>query len=206
MAQRNELAHRIDCKLALPFLDVRAEANDNTGWLSTYLLMIANASGARSVRQGDLDRCTALAAQYLYKTGWFDGASLRELAHVGNKLNKHLHLPACMEAIAWIAGQLERAKGPLRLDGKSYALLLNAFAKNTDSRRCERAVARVARHLHDSQDQHYLNPLGISLALNAFSKWFDNQDCRTMAHSLAERLASSSQLRNALTETQLRVR
>ncbi|WP_407471467.1 XopAD/skwp family type III secretion system effector [Xanthomonas campestris pv. raphani] len=203
MAQRNELAHRIDCKLALPFLDVRAEANDNTGWLSTYLLMIANASGARSVRQGDLDRCTALAAQYLYKTGWFDGASLRELAHVGNKLNKHLHLPACMEAIAWIAGQLERAKGPLRLDGKSYALLLNAFAKNTDSRSCERAVARVARHLHDSQDQHYLNPLGISLALNAFSKWFDNQDCRTMAHSLAERLASSSQLRNALTETQL---
>ncbi|PPU52319.1 XopAD/skwp family type III secretion system effector [Xanthomonas arboricola] len=203
MAQRNELAHRIDCKLALPFLDGRAEANDNTGWLSTYLLMIANASRVGSVRREDLDRCTDLAAQYLYKTGWFDGASLRELAHVGNKLNKHLSLPACMEAIAWIAGQLERAKGPLRLDGKSYALLLNAFAKNTDSRRCERAVACVARRLHDSQDQHYLTPLGISLALNAFSKWFDNQDCRTMAHSLAERLASSSHLRNALTETQL---
>ncbi|QNH23711.1 XopAD/skwp family type III secretion system effector [Xanthomonas theicola] len=198
MAQDNQLARRIDCKLALPFLDGGANAQANAQWLDNYLQMIASARRAAGVNQYDLDHCTDLAAQYLYKTDWFDGASLRQLAHVGNKLSKHPNQPACMQAIAWIAGQVEQADDPLGLDGHLPALLLNAFAKNTDSGRCERAVARLARHLQDSQARHSLNAQGINLALNAFSKWFDNPDCQSMAHSLAALLASNSRLRHTM--------
>ncbi|UKR53119.1 type III effector protein [Xanthomonas fragariae] len=199
MAQDNELARRIGCKLALPFLDGSVDAEPNAQWLDKYLQMLASARGGAGVTQRDLDRCTDLAAQYLYKTGWFDGASLKQLAHVGNKLSKHPDQPACMQAIAWIAGQVEQADGRLALDGRELALLLNAFAKNTDSRRCERATACLVRYLRrENRARHSLDAQGISLALNAFSKWFDHPDCRSMAHSLAARLADNRGVCNAL--------
>nr|WP_238135736.1 XopAD/skwp family type III secretion system effector [Xanthomonas fragariae] len=204
MAQDNELARRIGCKLALPFLDGSVDAEPNAQWLDKYLQMLASARGGAGVTQRDLDRCTDLAAQYLYKTGWFDGASLKKLAHVGNKLSKHPDQPACMQAIAWIAGQVEQVDGRLGLDGRELALLLNAFAKNTDSSRCERAAARLARYLKcEPRARQSLNEQGISLALNAFSKWFDHQDCRSMAHSLAARLADSRGLCDVLKEQEV---
>ncbi|MFC7520067.1 XopAD/skwp family type III secretion system effector [Xanthomonas populi] len=204
MAQDNELAHRSSGWLALPFLDETINAQTNAQWLDKYLQMIANArpvAGAAGavVTHRDLDRNTELAAQYLYKTGWFEAASLKQLAHVGNKLSKHLNQQACMDAIAWIAGQVEQADDLLELVGNPLVLLLNAFAKNTDSGRCKRAVARLARHLQrDHKARQSLDPRGIGLSLNAFSKWFDNPDCQSMAHSLAALLASDSRLRYAM--------
>ncbi|ENZ95715.1 hypothetical protein, partial [Xanthomonas fragariae] len=118
-----------------------------------------------------------LAAKYLSETGWFDGAPLKKLAHVGNKLSKHPKQPACMQAIAWIAAQVEQADGRLGLNGRELALLLNAFAKNTNSGGCELAAARLARYLQREQRiRQSLNAQGFSLALNAFSKWFDHPD------------------------------
>ncbi|WP_425513147.1 XopAD/skwp family type III secretion system effector [Xanthomonas fragariae] len=202
MARDNELARRMDCKLALPFLDRSDSAEANAQWLDKYLQMLANARRAAGVTQhdlGDLDRCTDLAAQYLSETGWFDRAPLKQLAHVGNKLSKHPDQPACMEAIGWIAAQVGQADGRLGLAGRELALLLNAFAKNTNSGRCERAAARLARYLlREHRARQSLNEQGISLALNAFSKWFDHPDCQSMAHSLAARLADDRGVCNAL--------
>lgn len=65
-----------------------------------------SAPGGNAPRFGSLHRaCGAVPSG----TGWFEGASLKQLAHVGNKLSKHQNLPACMEAIAWIAGELTQA-------------------------------------------------------------------------------------------------
>ncbi|QDI03461.1 type III secretion system effector protein [Xanthomonas cerealis pv. cerealis] len=201
MAQDNALARRMDCKLALPFLDENAHAQVNAHLLDKYLQMIANARRftGPGLTHRDLDRCTELAAQYLYKTGWFDGASLKQLAHVANKLSKHPNQTACMYAIAWIAGEVIQADAPLGLDGPPSMLLLNAFAKNTDSARCERAAARLARHLlREHKAWQSMNAQGIGLVLNAFSKWSDNPDCQSIAQSLAELLASNRNLRHAM--------
>ncbi|UKE75147.1 XopAD/skwp family type III secretion system effector [Xanthomonas graminis] len=201
MTRDNVLARRMSCKLALPFLDENAHAQVNAYLLDKYLQMIANARRftGPGLTHRDLDRCTELAAQYLYKTGWFDGASLKQLAHVANKLSKHPDQTACMSAIAWIAGEVSDADAPLGLDGHLSMLLLNAFAKNTDSGRCERAVARLARHLQrEHKVRQSIDAQGIGLVLNAFSKWSDNPDCQFMAHSFAELLASNSRLRQAM--------
>ncbi|MBP2449648.1 shikimate kinase/glutaredoxin-related protein [Rhizobium leguminosarum] len=201
MARDNELARRFAGGLALPFLEARVNAQTNAQWLDTYLRMIANARRVKGagIRHGDLDRCTELAAQYLCETRWFEGVSLEQLAHVGNKLSKHPNQQACMDAIAWIAGRLEQADDLSGLSGTPSALLLNAFAKNINSGRCERAVARLARYLQrDDQARQSLNAQDIGLALNAFSKWYDNPDCQSMAHSLAALLASDSRLRHAM--------
>ncbi|WP_083215102.1 XopAD/skwp family type III secretion system effector [Xanthomonas fragariae] len=200
MARDNELVRRIvGCKLALPFLDGSESPEANAQWLDKYLQMLANARPAAGVTQRDLDHCTDLAAKYLSETGWFDGAPLKKLAHVGNKLSKHPKQPACMQAIAWIAAQVEQADGRLGLNGRELALLLNAFAKNTNSGGCELAAARLARYLQREQRiRQSLNAQGFSLALNAFSKWFDHPDCRSMAHSLAAQLADDRRLRNEL--------
>ncbi|WLA02683.1 XopAD/skwp family type III secretion system effector [Xanthomonas translucens] len=201
MTQYNVLARRMSCKLALPFLDRNAHAQVNAHLLDRYLQMIANARrfAGQSITHRDLDRCTELAAQYLYKTGWFNGASLKQLAHVANKLSKHPNQPACMYAIAWIAGEVIQADAPLGLDGAPSILLLNAFAKNTDSGRCELAVARLARHLQrEHKARQSMDAQGIGLALNAFSKWSDNPDCQSIAHSLAELLTSNRHMRHAM--------
>ncbi|WP_313904370.1 XopAD/skwp family type III secretion system effector, partial [Rhizobium laguerreae] len=203
MAKENQLAHRITGRLALPFLEERLDAQTNAERLDKYLQMIANARRATGagIKYRDLDRCTELAAQYLCETEWFEGASLKQLAHVGNKLSKHPNQQACMDAIAWIAGQLNerRANDLSVLRGTPSVLLLNAFAKNINSGRCERAVARLARYLkRDDQARQSLNSRDIGLVLNTFSKWFDNSDCRSMAHSLAALLASDSRLRHAM--------
>ncbi|SON96659.1 conserved hypothetical protein [Xanthomonas citri pv. fuscans] len=118
---------------------------------------------------------------------------------MGNKLSKHANQPACMEAIGWIAGQLNQADDLVGLSGYLSALLLNALAKNIDSGRCERAVARLARHLlRDNQVRQSLNAQSISLALNTFSKWPDHPDCQVTAHRLAARVASDKRLRHAM--------
>ncbi|CTP86177.1 hypothetical protein XTPLMG730_1368 [Xanthomonas translucens pv. phlei] len=201
MTRDNVLARRMSCKLALPFLDENVHAQVNAYLLDKYLQMIATARRftGPGLTHRDLDRCTELAAQYLYKTGWFDGASLKQLAHMANKLSKHPDQAACMSAIAWIAGEVINADAPLGLDGPPTILLLNAFAKNTDSGRCERAVARLARHLQrEHKVRQSMDAKDIGLVLNAFSKWSDNPDCQSMAHSLAELLASNSRLRQAM--------
>ncbi|QTK34595.1 type III secretion system effector XopAD [Xanthomonas citri] len=200
MAYDNELAHRMREGMALPFLEESVNAQVNAQRLDKYLQLIATARRARAgVTPRDLDRCTELAAQYLSGTGWFEGASLAQLAHVGNKLSKHPNQPACMEAIAWIAGQLDQADDLVGLSGYLSVLLLNALAKNIDSGRCERAVARLARHLaRDDRAWQSLTALDISLALNTFSKRFDNPDCQATAHRLAARVASDKRLRHAM--------
>ncbi|UPT37642.1 XopAD/skwp family type III secretion system effector [Pseudomonas amygdali] len=201
VAKENALARHIGCGLALPFLDESVNAQTNAQWLDKYLLMIANARRATGagVTHSELDRCTEVAAQYLCKTKWFDGASLTQLAHVGNKLSKHPNQQACMDAIAWIAGQLNQADGLSGLDGRHSVLLLNAFAKNFNSGRCERAVARLARHLQRNHSaRSSLDAQHIGLALNAFSKWPDNPDCQSMAYLLADMLASNRRLRHAM--------
>ncbi|WDM67251.1 MULTISPECIES: XopAD/skwp family type III secretion system effector [Xanthomonas] len=200
MAYDNELAHRMRDGMALPFLEEGVNAQINAQRLDKYLSLIASARRARTgVTPRDLDRCTELAAHYLYQTGWFEGASLAQLAHVSNKLSKHPNQPACMEAIAWIAGQVNQADDLVGLSGYLSALLLNAFAKNTDSGRCERAVARLARHLlRDKQVQQSLIPWEVGLALNTFSKWFDNPDCQATAHRLAALVASDKRLGYAM--------
>ncbi|WP_237901164.1 XopAD/skwp family type III secretion system effector [Pseudomonas savastanoi] len=201
VAKKNALARHISCGLALPFLDENVNAQTNAQWLDKYLLMIASARRATGagVTHSELDRCTEVAAQYLCKTKWFDGASLTQLAHVGNKLSKHPNQQACMDAIAWIAGQLNQADDLSGLDGRHSVLLLNAFAKNFNSGRCERAVARLARHLQRNHPaRSSLDAQNIGLALNAFSKWPDNPDCQSMAYLLADMLASKSRLRHAM--------
>ncbi|MHC2483371.1 shikimate kinase [Rhizobium leguminosarum] len=201
MARDNQLAHRIAGGLALPFLEGSVNAQTNAKRLDKYLQMLANARRAKGagITHRPLDRCTELAAQYLCETGWFEGASLKQLAHVGNKLSKHPNQRACMDAIAWIAGQLEQADDLSGLRGTPSVLLLNAFAKNINSGRCKRAVARLARYLQrDDQARQSLDAQNIGLVLNAFSKWFDNPDCQSMAHSLAALLASDSRLRHAM--------
>ncbi|WP_419745623.1 XopAD/skwp family type III secretion system effector [Xanthomonas phaseoli] len=199
MAYDNELAHCMRGEMALPFLEESLHAQVNANRLDKYLQLVASAQRARGATLRDIDRCTELAAQYLYQTGWFEGASLKQLAHVGNKLSKHPNQPACLEAIAWIAGQVDQADDLRGLAGYPSALLLNAFAKNTDSGRCERAVARVARHLlRDDQAWHSLGAQNISLALNTFSKWPDHPDCQAAAHRLAARVASDNRLRYAM--------
>ncbi|AZM72192.1 XopAD/skwp family type III secretion system effector [Xanthomonas vasicola] len=201
MAYDNELAHRMRGRMALPFLEEGVAAQLNAHRLDKYLQLIVTARRARGagVTPRDLDRCTELAAQYLSKTAWFEGASLKQLAHVSNKLSKHQNLPACMEAIAWIAGQVTQADDLVGLGGYPSVLLLNAFSKNLDSGRCERAAARLARHLR--RDEHAWQALqaqGISLALNTFSKWSDNPDCQVTAHRLAALVASDKRLRYAM--------
>ncbi|WP_153043139.1 XopAD/skwp family type III secretion system effector [Xanthomonas nasturtii] len=200
MACDNELADRMRGGMALPFLEESLHAQVNASRLDKYLQLVANARRGRGVTPSrDLDRCTELAAQYLYQTGWFEGTSLTQLAHVGNKLSKHPHQPACMEAIAWIAGQVDQADDLLGLGSYPSVLLLNAFAKNIDSGRCERAVARVARHLlRDDHAWQSLNGQQISLALNTFSKWSDHPDCQVAAHRLAARVASDNRLRHTM--------
>ncbi|WP_371217379.1 XopAD/skwp family type III secretion system effector [Pseudomonas savastanoi pv. phaseolicola] len=201
VAKENALARHIGCGLALPFLDESVNAQTNAQWLDKYLLMIASARRATGagVTHSELDRCTEVAAQYLCKTKWFDGASLTQLAHVGNKLSKHPNQQACMDAIAWIAGQLNQADDLSGLDGRHSVLLLNAFAKNFNSGRCERAVARLARHLQRNHPaRSSLDAQHIGLALNAFSKWPDNPDCQSMAYLLADMLASNRRLRHAM--------
>ena len=201
VAKKNALARHIGCGLALPFLDENVNAQTNAQWLDQYLLMIASARRATGagVTHSELDRCTEVAAQYLCKTKWFDGASLTQLAHVVNKLSKHPNQQACMDAIAWIAGQLNQADDLSGLDGRHSVLLLNAFAKNFNSGRCERAVARLARHLQRNHPaRSSLDAQNIGLALNAFSKWPDNPDCQSMAYLLAAMLASKSRLRHAM--------
>ncbi len=200
MACDNELAHRMRGGMALPFLEESVNAQVNAQRLDKYLQLIATARRARAgVTPGDLDRCTELAAQYLFGTGWFEGASLAQLAHVGNKLSKHPNQPACMEAIAWIAGELTQVDDLVGLGGYPSVLLLNAFSKNLDSGRCERAVARLARHLRrDDHARQTLNAQNISLALNALSKWSDNPECQATAHRFAALVASDYRLRCAM--------
>ncbi|ARR14166.1 XopAD/skwp family type III secretion system effector [Xanthomonas citri] len=199
MAYDNELAQRMRGGMALPFLEESLHAQVNASRLDKYLQLVANAQRTRGATPRDLDRCTELAAQYLSGTGWFEGASLKQLAHVGNKLSKHQNLPACMEAIAWIAGELTQADDLVGLGGYPSVLLLNAFSKNLDSGRCERAAARLARHLLcDDKARQSLSGQNISLALNAFSKWFDNPDCQAMAHRFAALFASDKRLRCAM--------
>ncbi|WP_372381592.1 XopAD/skwp family type III secretion system effector [Xanthomonas sp. NCPPB 1754] len=200
MAYDNELAHRMRGGMALPFLEESVNAQVNAQRLDKYLQLIGTARRARAgVTPGDLDRCTELAAQYLFGTGWFEGASLAQLAHVGNKLSKHPNQPACMEAIAWIAGELTQVDDLVGLGGYPSVLLLNAFSKNLDSGRCERAVARLARHLRrDDHARQTLNAQNISLALNALSKWSDNPECQATAHRFAALVASDYRLRCAM--------
>lgn len=191
MARDNALAYRNGYGWALSFLDGGATSEKNAEWLDRYLQMLLRASVSQQSEghQSDLERCTDLAAHYLVKTGWFEDASLQRLVYLGNTLAKYTERPACMEAIAWIAGEVLEHDSLSELSVKNLALLTNALSKNSESKNCERAVARLGRNLLRKRlDQ---DTLGISQLLNALSKWPDNPDCRQTAERLARRIADN---------------
>ncbi|UUE96915.1 hypothetical protein NDY24_13255 [Xanthomonas hortorum pv. pelargonii] len=90
MAKDNELAHHIPGGMALPFLEGCLDAQTNATRLDNYLQMVTNARRftGKGTTHRDLDRCVELAAQYLYQTRWFEGASSKQLAYVANKLEQ----------------------------------------------------------------------------------------------------------------------
>nr|WP_197325729.1 XopAD/skwp family type III secretion system effector [Ralstonia solanacearum] len=202
VARDNSLAQRNGYGLALMFLDGSVAPEENARRLDGYLLALGAASlptqspTLRQVKR-ELERCVDMAARYLFKTDWFNEAPLEKLAELGNLLSKYPGQPACMKAIAWIAGQVLAPATLPRLGVKELTLLANALSKNVDSDRCEQATARIGRHLLRGREAE-LGARHVSLLLNAFSKWPDNAGCRTAAESLARRLANTPGLRQAM--------
>lgn len=195
----NILARRNGCGQALVFLDGAVSAEENARRVGDYLWVLSQSS-AQAGRHGQrqLERCVDLAASYLFKTDWFDGAPCPQLSNLGNLLSKYPTRPAAMEAVAWIAGQVLAPVRLPRLNGKQLALLANAFSKNTDSLRCERAVARIASQGLDHCTEA-LATQSISLLFNAMSKWPDNAVCQTAAERLAAWLAEEAGTLRAMT-------
>lgn len=195
----NILARRNGCGQALVFLDGAVSAEENARRVGDYLWVLSQSS-AQAGRHGQrqLERCVDLAASYLFKTDWFDGAPCPQLSNLGNLLSKYPTRPAAMEAVAWIAGQVLAPVRLPRLNGKQLALLANAFSKNTDSLRCERAVARIASQGLDHCTEA-LATQSISLLFNAMSKWPDNAVCQTAAERLAAWLAEAAGTLRAMT-------
>ncbi|CBJ40587.1 Type III effector protein (Skwp3) (plasmid) [Ralstonia solanacearum CMR15] len=202
VARDNTLAQCNSHGLALMFLDGSVPPEENARRLDGYLFALGAASAPTSAEPHRLDRaleqCVEMAACYLFKTGWFNDAPLEKLAELGNLLSKYPRQPACMAAIAWIAGQALKPGPLLRLGAKELTLLANAFSKNGDSGRCEQATARIGRHLLRDGGENAFDARQIGLLLNAFSKWPGNTDCRTAAECLAARLERSPRLRQAM--------
>ncbi len=202
VARDNSLAQRNGYGLALMFLDGSVAPDENARRLDGYFLALGAASVPaydstyRQVKR-ELERCVEMAACYLFKTDWFKEAPLEKLAELGNLLSKYPGQPACMKAIAWIAGQVLAPATLPRLGVKELTLLANALSKNVDSDRCEQATARIGRHLLRGREAE-LGARHASLLLNAFSKWPDNAGCRTAAESLALRLVNTPGLRQAM--------
>ncbi|AXV84016.1 type III effector protein (plasmid) [Ralstonia solanacearum] len=202
VARDNSLAQRNGYGLALMFLDGSVPPEENARRLDGYFLALGAASipaHAQTLRQAkkELERCVEMAACYLFKTDWFNEAALEKLAELGNLLSKYPGQPACMAAIAWIAGQVLVPETLPRLGTKELTLLANALAKNVDSERCEQATARIGRHLLHGREEAF-GARHISLLLNAFSKWPGNAGCEMAAESLAVRLVSMPGLRKAM--------
>ncbi|WP_084801755.1 XopAD/skwp family type III secretion system effector [Bradyrhizobium sp. Ec3.3] len=196
MARDNVLAERNGYGSALPFLDGGATPGKNAGWLDRYFQMLSRSAASPQSDQyrRDLERCTDLAAHYLVKTDWFVDAPLQHLVRLGSQLSKHPRRTTCMQAVAWIAGEVLEHDSLPELSGKNLALLANAFSKNTSSDRCEQAVARLARVLLRERLDRDLTAQGGSLVLNAMSKWSGNSDCHRAVEHLAERIAHDADL------------
>ncbi|WP_445219707.1 XopAD/skwp family type III secretion system effector [Bradyrhizobium sp. Pa8] len=196
MARDNVLADRNGYGWALPFLDGGATPEKNAGWLDRYFQMLSRSTTSPQSDQyrPDLERCTDLAAHYLVKTDWFVDAPLQHLVHLGSQLSKRPRRAACMEAVAWIAGEVLEQDSLPELSGKNLALLANAFSKNIRSDRCEQATARLGRVLLRERLDRDLTAQGVSLVLNAMSKWSDNPDCHRAVEHLAERIAHDTDL------------
>ncbi|MCV3211840.1 type III effector protein [Mesorhizobium sp. YC-39] len=196
MARDNLLADRNEYGWALPFLDGGATPEKNAGWLDKYLQMLRRSATSPQSNQyrPDLERCTDLAAHYLVKTDWFVDAPLQQLVRLGSNLSKHPRRATCMQAVAWIAGEVLEHDGLPELSAKNLALLANALSKNTRSDRCEQAVARLGRVLLRERLDRDLTAQGASLVLNAMSKWSGNPDCHSAGERLAGRIAHDAAL------------
>lgn len=196
MARDNVLADRNEYGWALPFLDGGATPGKNAGWLDRYLQMLMRSATSPQSDQyrPDIERCTDLAAHYLVKTDWFVDAPMQLLAHLGSKLSKHPRRATCMEAVAWIAGEVLENDSLQELSAKNLALLANALSKNTASYRCEQAVSRLGRALLRERLDRDLTAQGTSLVLNAMSKWYGNPDCHSAGERLAGRIAHDAAL------------
>ncbi|MGA3946360.1 XopAD/skwp family type III secretion system effector [Ralstonia nicotianae] len=199
LAQDNILAQRNGYGLALVFLSRVVSSEENTRRVTDYFLVLSAAApqASPSMRQ-DLQRCADVAAHYLSKTNWFEGTPLYQLVHVSNLLSKYADRPACLNAIAWVAGQVLMPEVLPRLSAKQLSLLANAFSKNQGSEHCEQAVARIGRHVLQDRVGEY-PAQSVSMLLNAFSKWPGNLACRTATERLAERLADDADLRQIMT-------
>lgn len=114
IARANVLAQKNGYGLALPFLDANAPAEMNAELLDRYLLLLSK----RPEPDQWVGRCTDLAAHYLVRTGWFEGVSLRWLGHLANKLNRYPKRTACVQAAAWIAGEVLKADKQPRVESK----------------------------------------------------------------------------------------
>ncbi|WP_284274063.1 XopAD/skwp family type III secretion system effector [Bradyrhizobium iriomotense] len=196
MARDNVLADRNGYGWALPFLDRGATPEKNAGWLNRYFQMLGRSATSPQSDQyrPDLERCTDLAAHYLVKTDWFVDAPLHQLVHLGSQLGKHPGRATCMQAVAWLAGEVLEHDSLPELSGKNLALLANALSKNTRSYRCEQAVARLGRVLLRERLDRDLTAQGASLVLNAMSKWSGNPDCHSAGERLAGRIAHDAAL------------
>ncbi|MGC0016715.1 XopAD/skwp family type III secretion system effector [Ralstonia pseudosolanacearum] len=199
LAQDNILAQRNGYGLALVFLSRVVSSEENTRRVTDYFLVLSAAAPQASppVRQ-DLQRCADIAAHYLSKTNWFEGTPLYQLVHVSNLLSKYADRPACLNAIAWVAGQVLMPEVLPRLSARQLSLLANAFSKNQGSEHCQQAVARIGRHVLQDRVGEY-PAQSVSMLLNAFSKWPGNLACRTATERLAERLADDADLRQIMT-------
>ncbi|WP_322885864.1 hypothetical protein U8C32_26960 (plasmid) [Sinorhizobium medicae] len=192
----NVLADHNEHGWALPFLDGGATPEKNAEWLGKYFQMLKrSATSPQSDRyRPDLERCTDLAAHYLVKTDWFVDAPLQQLVRLGSNLSKHPRRATCMQAVAWIAGEVLEHDSLPELSAKNLALLANALSKNTRSDRCEQAVARLGRVLLRERLDRDLTAQGASKVLNALSKWPGSPACRSAGESLGERVASDDTL------------
>ncbi len=184
LARANVLAQQNGYGLALVFLDAAVPPEENTRRLDGYLLAL-NAASFRAPPKIRLDLldCVDMAAHYLTKTVWFEGAPLHQLANLANLLSKYSNRSACAQAVAWIAGQVLQPGQSLQLTAKLLALLTNAFSKHPASQPCEQAVAHIGLHVLDKPVNDW-PPQSIGLLLNAFSKWPGNADCTTAAKYL----------------------
>ncbi|WP_409349092.1 XopAD/skwp family type III secretion system effector [Ralstonia syzygii] len=199
LAQDNIVAQRNGYGLALVFLSQAVSSEENTRRVTDYFLVLSAAAlrAPPPVRQ-DLQRCADVAAHYLSKTNWFEGTPLYQLVHASNLLSKYADRPACLNAIAWVAGQVLMPEVLPRLSAKQLSLLANAFSKNQGSEHCEQAVARIGRQLlHEHVGEYPAQ--SVSMLLNAFSKWPGNLACRTATERLAARLADDADLRQVMT-------
>jgi hypothetical protein len=197
MARNNVLAHLNGYGGALAFLDPANSPDANLTLLDGYMhhLWQGLVPGIPQEMRDRAQRRVELACHYLVKTSLFDGAPLRPLAHIANKLSKSADSVATRAAITWIAQRVVDKSGTdgtlAVLSGRQLALLAGAFAKvdNSTTRAALIAIdGSVASNpwLLDSHDAR-----GLSTLLKSLSKPQTHGACPPGAAAVFDRLLRS---------------